>query len=541
MINKHEGRRAMKSIPAQWMAVAAVVALAVGLGDPRLTPREAAAAQQPVTGDVARGKTLYENNCAVCHGAEGKGDGTAEFVLFPKPRDFTTGVFKIRSTTTRPTDDDLFGTITHGISGTAMPTWETLTEADRRDLVAFIKTFAPQVADERVGPSIVVPTPPARSPKLLALGKQYYNEAECTKCHGTSGKGDGPSAKKLKDDWGYPIVPYDFTISGRMKRGSTLRDVYLTLTAGIGGTPMPSYAESLSEQERWGLAYYVLSLAGKPSSAVAAREMTTIPSRAVTGSVPADPSAALWRKAKPVAIRTRTLWLRPNEAGPVRVASYHNGKEIGILLEWDDPVDNHEMLRHQDFRDAAAIQFPMLAEAPPYPMGGGEEHKGPVNIWHWKADWEVDLARYRDMQDPYPNMAYDLYQFLKESPQPDGALVRAATASHDSTYLTGWGAGNPFSRPPRLTPVENLNATGVGTLTSQPPEAQTVQGHGRWENGKWRVVMVRTLRTDNTRDTQFKVGATVPVAFAVWDGAQGDRDGQKAVTVWQQLRLESKH
>ncbi|MDE2321727.1 MAG: c-type cytochrome [candidate division NC10 bacterium] len=527
----------MKPIPARWMVVAAVVALAVSVGAPGLTPREAAAAQQPVKGDVVNGKALYEKKCAVCHGPEGKGDGEAEFVLFPKPRNFTTGVFKIRSTTTLPTDDDLFGTITHGISGTAMPSWASLNEAERRDVVAFIKGFASRFTEEQAGPPIVVPTPPSRSQKLLDLGKHEYTEAGCFKCHGKGGKGDGPSAKKLKDDWDYPIIPYDFTIAGRMKRGSTIRDIYMTLTAGIGGTPMPSYAESLSEEERWGLAYYTLSLAGKSAPAPIAQEVTTIRSHVVTGSVPADPSAALWRKAKPVVIRTRTLWLRPNEAGPVRVASYHNGQEIGILLEWDDPVGNHEMLRAQDFRDAAAVQFPMLAGEPHYAMG---EHNGPVNTWHWKADWEADLARYRDMQDSYPNMAYDLYQFLKESPQPGGALVRVATASHDPTYLTGWGAGNLFSRPSRLTPVENLNATGLGTLTSQPSEYQTVKGHGIWADGKWRVVMVRALRTDNERDTQFKVGATIPVAFAVWDGGQGDRNGQKAVTVWQQLTLDPK-
>jgi hypothetical protein len=33
-------------------------------------------------------------------------------------------------------------------------------------------------------------------------------------------------------------------------------------------------------------------------------------------------------------------------------------------------------------------------------------------------------------------------------------------------------------------------------------------------------------------------GTTVPVAFAVWDGSAGDRDGKKSVTIWQHLQLE---
>ena len=120
----------------------------------------------------------------------------------------------------------------------------------------------------------------------------------------------------------------------------------------------------------------------------------------------------------------------------------------------------------------------------------------------------------------------------------DREQVQVATASHDPTYLAGWGAGNLFSTPSRLTPVENLNAIGLGSLTSQLPEDQTVRGHGIWTDGKWRVVMVRTLRTPNERDAQFEPGTTVLVAFAIWDGAQGDRDGRKAVTVWQRFQLE---
>ena len=523
-------------------AFAVLVALVVGMSAFGLLRRQAAA-QNPSTGDAAQGKALYEKKCAVCHGAEGMGDGKAEFVLFPKPRNFTKGIFKIRATTTLPTDTDLFRTITRGISGTAMPTWGTLTETERWNLVAFIKSLSPRFTDEQPGPPVAIPKPPPSSPTLLALGKHYYTEAGCFDCHGTSGRGDGPAAETLKDEWGYPIVPYDFTIHGRMKAGSTLQDLYRTLTAGIGGTPMPSYADSLDEQQRWGLSYYVLSLANEPAPGPAAQEVTTIRSGFVAGTLPTDPSAALWQQAKPIAIRTRTLWLRAKETESIRVASFHNGKQIGVLLEWDDPIMNHETLRHQDFRDAAAVQFPNQETEPTHVMG---EHTGPVNIWHWKADWEADLAHYRDVQDRYPGMGNDFYPFLVSSPvllgAPEGDLkeVQMRTSAHNPTYLTGWGAGNLFSLPARLTPVENLNATGLGTITSQPAEYQTVKGHGIWADGKWRVVMVRALRTDNDRDTQLTAGSTVPVAFAIWDGAQGDRDGRKAVTVWQRLVLQPK-
>ncbi len=80
---------------------------------------------------------------------------------------------------------------------------------------------------------------------------------------------------------------------------------------------------------------------------------------------------------------------------------------------------------------------------------------------------------------------------------------------------------------------------GVGTITSQPVQAQVIKGEGRWASGKWRVVMVRSLKTANPLDVQFEPGQSTALAFAVWDGAQGDRDGQKAVSVWQRLLIRA--
>jgi len=91
-----------------------------------------------------KGKQVYENSCAHCHGVEGRGDGSAAENLLPKPRDFTRGLYKIRSTETGqlPTDQDLFDIITEGMPGSSMPPWETALSAnDRWEVVAYIKTF----------------------------------------------------------------------------------------------------------------------------------------------------------------------------------------------------------------------------------------------------------------------------------------------------------------------------------------------------------------------------------------------------------------
>ena len=101
--------------------------------------------------------------------------------------------------------------------------------------------------------------PPAPSQDILAHGKDVWQNAKCWECHGQTGKGDGEKAAGLKDDFGFPIRPADLT-SGQFKSGPSVQDIFRTMSTGLSGTPMPSFRDSLSEQDRWALAYYVLSL-----------------------------------------------------------------------------------------------------------------------------------------------------------------------------------------------------------------------------------------------------------------------------------------
>ncbi len=210
---------------------------------------------------VARGRAVYERRCIGCHGARGDGNGKAATFLSPRPRDFTTAVFKFRTTPsgTLPTDGDLYRTITRGVRWTAMPTWHEVSDPDRRAVIAYIKTFSPRWREEPRPAAAALPPPPRPSAGLVTRGQTLYRSAKCYECHGDGGKGDGPSAAQLRDDFEQPIRPTDFT-RGQFKAGATVGDVFRALTLGLDGTPMPSFGDALTDAERWAIAYYVLSL-----------------------------------------------------------------------------------------------------------------------------------------------------------------------------------------------------------------------------------------------------------------------------------------
>lgn len=217
-----------------------------------------------------KGKKVYEANCARCHGVKGDGQGPISFVLEPKPRDFRRGTFKLRSTESGqlPRDEDLFHTISAGIPGSGMPSWkDKLTVPEIWQVIHYLKEFYPSWEEDlELEPlhSLTISKPPVLDQATVAQGKKLYTRVKCFQCHGDSGVGDGPSAKTLKDDWGQKIVPGNMTKPWSFRSGSRPEDIYRAFTTGLNGTPMPSFKGDLSDQERWQLVAYILSLAGKP-------------------------------------------------------------------------------------------------------------------------------------------------------------------------------------------------------------------------------------------------------------------------------------
>ena len=514
--------------------------------EPRIGPRPQESPQL-----VELGKQLYEANCQACHGATGRGDGLAAYLLLPKPRDFTERKFNRRNTPpgNLPSDEDLFTTISDGLLGSSMPPWKDyLTEKERwalveylkRELIAFYDEDSRQMVSfyDLEPPEAPLPVPkeiPA-TPENIAIGKGlYHSMAECWTCHGRTGHGDGPQAQEIVNTRGERIYPIDLT-KGVYKLSSSKDEIFRRVRDGITMAAMYSMGEKLTDDEVWCLVHFVRSLVSRSDEERKMNEQhrRTIAATKVDGDLPTGPDDESWQKIDATYIPLMPLWWRRERIEGVFVKALHNDREISIQLSWVDDTEDTSVMGTQDFHDGAAIQFSAEEHPPFFGMGA----KGAVvNIWHWKADWETDQS----IDSTYPNMAYDHYQNSRDSIFGEhDKTIKVAIEQHDPMFLTGRGAGNPLSIPDRETAAEDLNAEGFGTLTAQQrgDNGQGVQGTGTWYKGRWRVAFTRELSSTDDGDIALSSGGTVNVGFAVWNGSQMDRNGQKSVTVWHHLALE---
>ncbi len=191
-----------------------------------------------------RGESVYQRACATCHGDNGNGNGPAAKYLDPLPRNFTTGMYKFRSTPNGelPTDQDLVRIVEDGIPRTQMPGWKgLLTRQEILDVVAYLKTFSADFREFGAPEALEIPSPSPASPALIEEGRMVFMVMECWACHGGSGKGNGKSAQGMLDDDGNKILPWDLT-RFRYKAGNSPEALYRTISTGLNGTPMPAFS-----------------------------------------------------------------------------------------------------------------------------------------------------------------------------------------------------------------------------------------------------------------------------------------------------------
>jgi DMSO reductase family type II enzyme heme b subunit len=457
----------------------------------------------PASLHAQRGKAVYDKWCAGCHGDTGAGDGFAATYMLPRPRDFTKGIYQIRTTASGelPTDADLRRVIDDGMPGTAMPGWkETLADRERADAVAYIKSFS-HFFQGAAPKAIELGKAPGRSAEGVAEGRRVYQQLECFKCHGQAGRGDGQSAPTLTDDWDQPIFAADVTESWRFNGGSSVEAIYARLRTGLDGTPMPSFTDAIeakviTDEQLWRVAQYVRSLS--PEEPPAPREVI----RAVpaSGALPAGPDDTLWAAAEayyvPLVgqIIAKPRWFAP-AVHSLWVRAMHDGKRVALLLTWHDRSRS--------------------------PAPAWDEWLGRVAPAMTDADGPIPTAQGPDLVTvQFPTSLRD------DAERPyflHGSTRRPA-------YLWRWA-----STPDQ---VQEGVATGLGRFTPFAGPAALIHA-ARFKDGEWRLQLTRALVPgDTARAPTLATGRAIPIAFSAADGSNGEGDVRGAVSAWYAVYLD---
>ena len=258
------------------------------------------------------GAQVYARRCAACHGVTGDGNGAVAQYLQPKPRDYRRGIFKFTSTAygAKPLKADLIRTVRRGVTGTSMPSFDELTSHEIEAVVDYVlalthrgeleEELAVLVDEEEeldveyvgdiieqileqwreAGQRITTPaTPmPPFTEAAVAEGHKLFLKHACNKCHGKDGRGGSLGNVDVGvDAWGHKAAAADLT-SGMFRGGERPRDIYQRISAGINGTPMPSFAQQFAADpdDIWRLVHFVQDLGQRRRNGLPPIEATRI-------------------------------------------------------------------------------------------------------------------------------------------------------------------------------------------------------------------------------------------------------------------------
>lgn len=449
-------------------------------------------------GNIENGAKVYDHRCEQCHGSDGAADGAAAGFMYPAPRVFKdNSVYKFAVTPDGviPTEDDMYKVINEGIPGTSMPGFPILSEQEKWDLVALLRSWSPDFSDpdytEEMIPMAELSCPPIpASPDSISRGRQLYQENMCADCHGAEGRGDGPNwATLAEDSWGNTLVPRNLSNPESFRNGYESVDIMKTLSRGLTGSPMASYRDVISTTDRWHLVNYIKSLSATPKTVLDERILAS-----KVENLPTSVDDDVWKSASVARFQLLSQVVEPPRlffpsVEYVDAQAVYSSQGVTLKITWDDRsnstgndlTDNYadrdgKVYRDTNHPDQFAIQFPAKKDkdgARPYFLLG--DKKRGVNTWWWRAD---------------------------------------------------------------TNKITEINAKGFGKFQEQSALSQQIRGNVTYADGRYTMLVSRPLQTSDKNDAQMEAGSWTPIGFNIWDGTKGEIGQRRSISTWYWLYLE---
>jgi mono/diheme cytochrome c family protein len=490
-------------------------------------------AQAPDVGTEAQresGKRLYLKYCSQCHGEKGDGEGYATPHLYPRPRDFTTGKFKVRTTPNGalPTHQDLVNIIRRGMPYTSMPAWPALPDQEVSDLAYFITTFSANFSNpENVPQPVPLPSAPSTTNESVELGKKLYEETGCVKCHGTLGRGDGPSAPTLKDDSGHPIRAADLAQSWTFRGGSSREDIFRTMSTGFNGTPMPAFADALQPEQRWAITDFIVSLSGSNGPGYT----NLVVAKHVQDPIDLKKGAASFESARVARFPIIGQIMEPGRAfhpptTSVTVQAIYDAESIALLVRW------HDMSAQKTGKNGPSLPVPPEEEeeqAPGTPASTGSVFGEEEVTQTPPGQAGVDpFAEEPAAPADQPSEFSDAVSIQIPMELPTGARKPYFIFGDAQNSVDLWFFD--LARP------DPLQFTGRGSADITANDTGDLTGAASYDQGEWSAIFKRPLRA--TSGAPFSPGQFLPISFSVWDGFSRERGNRRGLTVWYHLYVE---
>jgi mono/diheme cytochrome c family protein len=487
-------------------------------------------AQGPDVGTEAQreaGRAVYVKNCAQCHGEKGDAAGYATPHLFPRPRDFTAGRFKVRTTPSGalPTHQDLVNIIRRGMPYTSMPAWPDLSDQDVSDLGYFLTTFSADFSNaESIPKPLEFPGAPSTTQESIELGKKLYVETGCLKCHGNLGRGDGPSAPTLMDDLGHSIRAADLTQPWTFRGGPSREDIFRTMTTGLNGTPMPSFADSLMPEQRWAITDFIASLSGS----VEPGYTNLVVARAVQDPIDLANGTASFQSAPVARFPIIGQITEPGRAfhppaTSVTVQAIYDAESIALLVRWND------MRADNMGKNGPSLPVPPEEEEESATGGAQETGTSPFG--------EAEVAAGQAAADPFAEAVAPAAAPSEFSDAVAIQMPSQVPTDARKPYFIFGDAQNPvdlwFFDLARPNP---LQFTGRGSADVALNDTGDITGVASYNEGEWSAIFKRPLLASGA--ATIASGQFMPIAFSVWDGFSRERGNRRGLTVWYSLYIE---
>jgi mono/diheme cytochrome c family protein len=397
-----------------------------------------------------------------------------------------------------------------------MPPWPNFTDAELKELAYYVKSFSPDFAkpDFNVAP-LALPKAPKYTKESAAAGRKVYEDTGCINCHGDLGRGDGPSARTLVDDWGFPIKPADFTQRFTFRGGPTREDIFRTMTTGLNGTPMPAFGDALKPEERWAITDYIYSLAGSDEPGYA----TLVTAKHVDEPVDLAKGAAAFANAPVARLPIVGQIMEPGrEFHPpvvsVLVQAIYDANDIAFLVRWND------MSAETKGSNGPSLPVPIeeeeAAETPAATAAGATDEWGEAAAKPAEGT-AAPAAAYSDA------VAIQFPLQLPNGPRKPYFLFGDQTNGVDLWFADLARDG-----------ADQYVAKGSASITVL--DAADVASSAHYDKGEWSVVFKRSLTAAS--GVPFAQGSFVPIAFSVWDGGSRERGNKRGLSLWSSLYVE---